>query len=405
VIRLPGQDRRLQRRRRAHLRGEPRSIIGSSLEPLSCPDVRRAITLHPGLPAGQGPRGDGSIIQTEGWHRLGPPGARSRSASPRQSFGEQAHLPRLPSATSPAAPRTASASARSTSWVMRAQRIESAWPRSRPGMAHDFAKHARRDHGLRLGAARGAAAPRAPYSDAAADRLALAHRARRLTESLLHFSGPGERSLEPVALGRVVRNVTGMLRRSIPRGVDVKAPVSPAGTLVDGDAAQLEAVPDEPLPQNARDAMPDGGELRICTRRLELEASQAAAEKLPPGRYWCWPCANNGLGMDQETLDRWGQPFFSTQAARRGPRAGLNVVRTIVAAHRRRCASRARRARVPRCAAVPGRASSSSRSERAAPGRRRRRSRSPGRDHPHRRRRPQPSGRWRNGCWARSATR
>jgi len=108
-------------------------------------------------------------------------------------------------------------------------------------MAHDFANT--------LGAIMGYASalleelPRRErhYSGRGADPGA-AHRARRLTESLLRFSGPGERSLEPVALGGSA-HVTGMLRRSIPRGVDVKLRLA-AGTLVDGDAAPARAVPE-----------------------------------------------------------------------------------------------------------------------------------------------------------------
>jgi CheY-like chemotaxis protein len=74
---------------------------------------------------------------------------------------------------------------------------------------------------------------------------------------------------------------------------------------------------------NARDAMPDGGTLRITARVDEAEAPLSSG--LRPGRYVCLSVADTGIGMDEETLARAVEPFFSTKGVGKGTGLGLSM--------------------------------------------------------------------------------
>ena len=78
------------------------------------------------------------------------------------------------------------------------------------------------------------------------------------------------------------------------------------------------------LAVNARDAMPDGGTLTISARPVIVGASERSA--VPPGRYVLLSVADSGAGMDESTLNRAIEPFFSTKGIGRGTGLGLSMV-------------------------------------------------------------------------------
>jgi CheY-like chemotaxis protein len=80
---------------------------------------------------------------------------------------------------------------------------------------------------------------------------------------------------------------------------------------------------------NARDAMPDGGTLTISAK---LDAiGEGHRTKLPPGRYVRLSVADTGVGMDETTLTRAVEPFFSTKGIGRGTGLGLSMVDGLAA--------------------------------------------------------------------------
>jgi PAS domain S-box-containing protein len=150
-------------------------------------------------------------------------------------------------------------------------------------------------------------------------RLALgcADRAAALTRQLLVFSRRRELAMEVLDLALLVREVEGLLRRTIPATIALELELPALAVPVLADRTQLEQVVLN-LVVNARDAMPDGGTVRI---ELREDAVGRRAELV---------VRDSGCGMDAETLSRVFEPFFTTKPVGRGTGLGLAVVYGVV---------------------------------------------------------------------------
>ena len=93
-----------------------------------------------------------------------------------------------------------------------------------------------------------------------------------------------------------------------------------------GDANQLEMILLN-LAVNARDAMPDGGQIIIATREEVLLPD--TGNRLKPGTYLCLTVRDTGHGMDEETLKRAIEPFFTTKGIGKGTGLGLSMVHGV----------------------------------------------------------------------------
>ena len=157
-----------------------------------------------------------------------------------------------------------------------------------------------------------------------------AERATRLTRQILAF---GRRQmLQPtlVDLNRVVCEVEPLLTRLLLNGARLRLmPASnPCTAKIDRD--QLEQVLVN-LAVNARDAMPDGGDLTIGVRIVAAdEIGDLKSEELRAGPYVELSVSDTGTGIDDETKNRIFEPFFTTKPAGKGTGLGLAVVYGIV---------------------------------------------------------------------------
>jgi CheY-like chemotaxis protein len=162
---------------------------------------------------------------------------------------------------------------------------------------------------------------------------AAAKRASALTHQLLAFSRKQVLELKTLAPGDVVRDVEGMLRRTLGETIHVAVTVPGDLALVRADAGQLEQVLIN-LAINARDAMPKGGRLGIALRNVAVDEGDAAeAAEVRPGRWVLLEVTDTGIGMTPEVLGRLFEPFFTTKERGKGTGLGLSTVYGIVKQH------------------------------------------------------------------------
>jgi PAS domain S-box-containing protein len=160
-----------------------------------------------------------------------------------------------------------------------------------------------------------------------------AERAASLTRQLLMLSR--RQVMQPTALdlNDVVRNLMRMLRRIVGEDIHVYAGYAIEMPLLRGDVGMLEQVLLN-LVVNARDAMPRGGHLTICTSVKEVDEAEATRRpEISPGRYACLEVRDTGAGVDAEVLPHVFEPFFTTKPVGKGTGLGLATVYGIVQQH------------------------------------------------------------------------
>jgi PAS domain S-box-containing protein len=150
-----------------------------------------------------------------------------------------------------------------------------------------------------------------------------AERAKTLVQRLLAFAR--RQPLQPVAvdLGQLVRNMADLVSSTTGPQIKVVVDVADGLPLAKADPNQLEMALLN-LSVNARDAMPDGGMLRISASKKELPPG--VRSELKAGWYLCLSVADTGAGMDETTLARAVEPFFSTKGVGKGTGLGLSMV-------------------------------------------------------------------------------
>lgn len=157
-----------------------------------------------------------------------------------------------------------------------------------------------------------------------------AERASSLTRQLLAFSRRQVLQPKVLSLNEVVGDLEGMLRRLIGENIRLKVTLDPHLEAVRVDRGQIEQVLMN-LTLNARDAMPDGGDLLLTTRNVEVSGARAEAMlDLQPGSYAMLVVSDTGHGMDAETRSRAFEPFFTTKEPGKGTGLGLATVYGIV---------------------------------------------------------------------------
>jgi signal transduction histidine kinase len=163
--------------------------------------------------------------------------------------------------------------------------------------------------------------------------LADTDRASDLTRQLLLFSRRQVMQTRVVDLNEVVMNLTKLLKRIIREDVKLALNLHAAPLLTRADGGMLDQVLMN-LAVNARDAMTQGGQLRIETTEANVgEAEASLNPDARPGKYVCLSVADTGGGIPPAILPRIFEPFFTSKEAGKGTGLGLATVFGIVKQH------------------------------------------------------------------------
>ena len=172
--------------------------------------------------------------------------------------------------------------------------------------------------------------PKDPAREGVDEIRKAAERAASLTRQLLAFSRREVLAPRILNLNGIIGDMEKMLRRLI--GADVRLAMNLAGDLgpIEADPGQIEQVLLN-LAVNARDAMPQGGNLVLETANVLLDESYTRLHtEVHPGSYVVLDVTDSGCGMDKDTQARIFEPFFTTKGPGKGTGLGLATVYGIV---------------------------------------------------------------------------
>ncbi|MGH9805636.1 MAG: response regulator [Candidatus Acidiferrales bacterium] len=154
--------------------------------------------------------------------------------------------------------------------------------------------------------------------------------AASLTHQLLAFSRQQVFELQEVSVNSVISDMEQMMTRLIGEDMELVTSLEPELGMVKADPGQLQQVIMN-LAVNARDAMPEGGQLILETRNVELDSEYVRKHSVVrPGPYVMLAVSDSGVGMDNETQARVFEPFFTTKGLGKGTGLGLATVYGIV---------------------------------------------------------------------------
>jgi len=154
-----------------------------------------------------------------------------------------------------------------------------------------------------------------------------AQRGAGLTQRLLAFAHRQNLTVEPTSLPDLVQNMVDLIKQSAGKKIELRLNLNDSGlppVMVDANQIELALLN---LVVNARDAMPDGGTLSIG---IDAQESGGDAD-LAAGHYLRLTVTDTGQGMDEETLRKATEPFFSTKGVGKGTGLGLSMVHGLAA--------------------------------------------------------------------------
>src|SRR5215469_1179669 len=151
------------------------------------------------------------------------------------------------------------------------------------------------------------------------------HRGSSLTAQLLAFARRQPLHPKAVRTDELLDTALPLIKDAVGEAISVSCKLGPNLSAIRIDPGQFEAALLN-LALNARDAMPDGGTLRIEARNVILEKGDAERRTIPSGEYVVMEISDTGMGMWGDTARRAFEPFFTTKAANKGTGLGLSMV-------------------------------------------------------------------------------
>ena len=130
-------------------------------------------------------------------------------------------------------------------------------------------------------------------------------------------------------LNEIMTGILNLLERTLGAHISIETLSSPGLARVMIDVNELETALIN-LATNARDAMPDGGDLSIKTANVILDAAEAERAKVDAGHYVALSVSDTGSGIAEDIIDDISEPFFTTKEVGKGSGLGLSMVQGFV---------------------------------------------------------------------------
>jgi PAS domain S-box-containing protein len=233
---------------------------------------------------------------------------------------EQSHLRQLDTVNSQLAHEVAER-ARTEEQLLQAQKMD-AIGKLTGGIAHDFNNLLTGIvTGLELIKKRTADARPEKVLDYADAALASAKSAAALTHRLLAFARQQPLDTRPTDINKHVRSLEDLLSRTIGKRIGLTLELTSRGAVAMVDAGQLESAVLN-LVINARDALPEGGNVWVST----FEAYSQGSPRLEDGQYIALTVRDDGLGIEHHVIDKVFDPFFTTKPIGQGTGLGLSTI-------------------------------------------------------------------------------
>jgi len=202
------------------------------------------------------------------------------------------------------------------------------------GIAHDFNNMLGAISGYAIMIQRKFAKDNAVLGEYVGVIIDASRRAADLTSKLLAFARRGTYEMLVVDTHETIDDVVKLLKHTIDKKISIIQRLEATPCTVMGDRTQLQnAVLN--LAVNARDAMPDGGDLTFTTRIIDIDADfiRSKSLKLQAGRFITMSVSDTGVGMDEATKARMFEPFFTTKKVGKGTGLGLASVYGTMKSH------------------------------------------------------------------------
>jgi PAS domain S-box-containing protein len=154
-----------------------------------------------------------------------------------------------------------------------------------------------------------------------------------LVRRVLTFARKTENEATPLNLNDKITQTSELLRRTIPKMIQIELNLSKDPTSINADPSQIEQIIMN-LAVNAEHAMPEGGRLVIETKTFNIDKAYCLDHvEAIPGQYILLSVSDTGHGIDRKTMERIFEPFFTTKGPGIGTGLGLSMVYGIVKQH------------------------------------------------------------------------
>jgi len=159
------------------------------------------------------------------------------------------------------------------------------------------------------------------------------HRAADLVQQILDFSRSAMMETKLLDLPSMVQDTAALLRRTLPESIRLRTELVSGPVVVDADPTRIHQALMN-LALNAKDAMPNGGHLRITVDRTTIEEpASPPIPGMPAGTWATLGVSDTGTGMSADAQEHLFEPFFTTKGPDKGTGLGLAQVYGIVKQH------------------------------------------------------------------------